>query len=63
MSPENALTIMSICAVIGTGLNVYLSLKIGNSVLKLKDWARETFVDKEQFYRYADAEARPDHRR
>lgn len=56
MTPENALTIMSICAVVGTGLNVYLSLTISNSVLKVKEWAREMFVDKQSFYRYLDAD-------
>lgn len=56
MTPENALTIMSICAVVGTGLNVYLTLTISNSALKLREWVREMFVDKQTFYRYLDAD-------
>ena len=57
MTPEQTLTIISIAAVIGTGFNVYLSLKIGNSVDKLKLWVREHFVAKSDLYHYKERDA------
>lgn len=52
MTPETALAVMSICAIIGTGLNVWLTLRISNSIMGLKLWVREIFVAKEDMTTY-----------
>lgn len=52
MTPNDALTVISICGIVGTAFNVYLSLKIANSVGTVKLWVREHFLAKEDFYRY-----------
>lgn len=52
MDPQQALTIISIAAVVGTGFNMYLSLKISNSIRGLKLWASDKFVAKDDLRRY-----------
>ena len=55
MTPETTLTILSICGVLGTAFNVYLSLRIANSVQGVKLWTRENFVAKDEFGNYIGA--------
>ena len=52
MSAETGILIITLIGAIGTGVNVYLTLTIANSTLKLKLWATENFVHKEEFNRF-----------
>jgi hypothetical protein len=52
MTPEETLTLLSICGIAGTAFNVYLSLRIANSVTGVKLWTRENFVAKDEISGY-----------
>lgn len=52
MNLEDTLALMSICAVVGTAFNMFLSLRIANSIGAVKEWTREHFVAKDDLRRY-----------
>lgn len=47
MTPETALTLISIAGVVGTAFNMFLSLKISNSIHRVKLWVNENFIAKQ----------------
>ena len=53
MSPELALTVISIMGVAGTGFNIWIALKISNSVKGVQLWTLENFVAKKHSRYYS----------
>lgn len=47
MSPEIALTYISIIGTVGTIANIWISLSLKNSILSMKLWTRENFISKQ----------------
>ena len=52
MTPSDTLTILSIAGIVGTAVNVWLSLRIANSITGVKLWVRENFIAKDESWRY-----------
>jgi len=52
MNPEEALTILTLVGGIGTGINVWITLRTSNEILKLKLWANDKFVSKDDMSTY-----------
>lgn len=52
MSPNDALTYITIIGAVGTAANLYLTLKIANSIAKVQLWAKDNFVAKSDLAMY-----------
>lgn len=48
MNPETALTYITLIGAVGTGLNLWISIRTSNAILKVKLWATDKFVSKEE---------------
>jgi len=55
MNPNDALTYVTLIGAAGTAVNVFLTLKIANSISKVQLWAQDKFVAKEDLSRYIRA--------
>lgn len=61
MTPEQAAAYITIIGLLGTAVNIWLTLSIQKSVLSMKLWVRENFVAKEdlpQYLQFAESKAR-----
>lgn len=52
MSPNDALTYITVIGAVGTGLNLYLTLRIANSIAQVQLWAKDNFVAKSDLAMY-----------
>lgn len=61
MTPEQAAAYITVIGILGTGVNIYLTLVIKNSILGLKLWATDKFIAKDELQNYlqvAESKAR-----